>query len=58
MSKSKRKQLLHWIKTDPSQEHVRNLANQLKVQYNRNEKDPTQRIRVYNRAKYKTRNRF
>ena len=36
-------------------DHIRKLANQTKVQYNRNEKDPTQRIRVYNRAKYKTR---
>ena len=55
MSQSKRKQLLNWIKSHPDLDHIRKLANQTKVQYNRNEKDPTQRIRVYNRAKYKTR---
>ena len=55
MSQSKRKQLLNWIKSHPDLDHIRKLANQTKVQYNKNEKDPTQRIRVYNRAKYKTR---
>ena len=54
MSQSK-KTITKLIKSHPDLEHIRKLANQTKVQYNRNEKDPTQRIRVYNRAKYKTR---
>ena len=49
-----KKRLLSWIKSHPDLEHIRKLANQTRVQYNKNEKDPSKRIKVFNRAKYKT----
>ena len=52
--KSQRRELLNWIKSQPDLEHIRKLANQTKVQYNKNEKNLSKRIRVFNRAKYKT----
>ena len=58
MPNTKRKQLINWIKAQPDLEHIRILANQTKVQYNKNEKDSSKRIRVFNRAKYKTKKSF
>ncbi len=56
--KSKKKEVLTWIKTQPELEHVRKLASQAEFIYDKDAEDPSQRLKIYNRPKYNIKKSF
>ena len=56
--RSEYKELLFWFKTHPDLEHLRRLAGQTKVSFNKDCEDLTQRIKVFHKPVYKEKRSF
>ena len=56
--KSRKKEVLTWIKTQPELEHVRKLASQAEFIYDKDAVDPSQKLKIYNRPKYNIKKSF